>query len=294
VTAPDFSAGVPEDLDRSTGRAPSGRPELVPESVRLDGRRALVTGAGRGIGRATALALARFGADVAVCDRIDVDVARTGYEVAGLGRRTCVGVLDVRDPDAVDAYLAQVAEDLGGLDVVVNNAGGGFFSPVLDVSAGGRHALIAENFTQVLDVTTKCVPLMADGGAVVNITSIEGHRAGPGFGIYSAMKAAVENLTRTLALELADRRIRVNAVAPDMIPTPGDAGLMADSAAVSDTGWALTPWPDEGHPDDVAAAVVFLASDLGRFVTGTTLHVDGGTMAASGWKRPADGGGWVL
>ena len=165
---------------------------------------------------------------------------------------------------------------------------------MLDVSPGGRSALVAENFSQVLDVTARVVPLMERGGAVVNVTSIEGHRAGPGFGIYSAMKAAVENLTRTLALELADRRIRVNAVAPDMIPTPGDAGLMADSAAVSDTGWALTPWPDEGHPDDVAAAVVWLVSPMGGFVTGTTVHVDGGTMAASGWKRPAGGGGWVL
>lgn len=294
VSAPDFSAGVPDDLDRSTGRPLVDRPALTPDTVRLDGRRALVTGAGRGIGRATALALARFGADVAVCDRIDVDVARTGYEVAGLGRRTCVGVLDVRDPGAVEAYLAQVVADLGGLDIVVNNAGGGFFAPVAEVSDGGRQALIAENFTQVLDVTVRCVPLLGDGGSVVNVTSIEGHRAGPGFGVYSAMKAAVENLTRTLALELSDRRIRVNAVAPDMIPTPGDAGLVADSSAVSDRGWALTPWPEEGHPDDVAAAVVFLASDLARFVTGTTLHVDGGTMAASGWKRPVDGTGWVL
>ena len=108
------------------------------------------------------------------------------------------------------------------------------------------------------------------------------------------MKAAVANLTRTLALELAEDRIRVNAIAPDMIPTPGDAGLIEDSGAMSAVEWAPTPWPDVGDPDDVAAAVVFLAGPMSRFVTGSTIHVDGGTFAASGWKRSTDGGPWVL
>ena len=213
-------------------------------------------------------------------------------------------MLDVRDAAAVHGWVAELESAWDSLGVLVNNAGGGFVSPVAQLSPNAQAALIAENFTQVADVTRRCIPLLragagvaggVDGGAsIVNITSVEAHRAGPGFGIYSAMKAAVANLTRTLALELAEDRIRVNAIAPDMIPTPGDAGLIEDSGAMSAVEWAPTPWPDVGDPDDVAAAVVFLAGPMSRFVTGSTIHVDGGTFAASGWKRAVDGGPWVL
>lgn len=275
--------------------------ELEPDAIRLDGRRALVTGAARGIGRATAVALAGFGADVAVCDRLGDELGSTVDEVTSLGREAPSAVLDVRDVDAVGRWVDELAERWGDLQLLVNNAGGGFFSAVADMSPKGQAALVAENFTQVVDVTRACLPMLAagavdrpGGAAVVNVTSVEAHRAGPGFGIYSAMKAAVENLTRTLALELATARIRVNAVAPDMIPTPGDVGLAEASGAMSATGWAMTPWPEEGRADDVAAAVVWLASPMSRFVTGSTVHVDGGTLAASGWKRPLDGGPWVL
>lgn len=265
------------------------------DDILLTGRRALVTGGARGIGRATAEALAALGASVAICDRLDDELTETASSLREAGTDVLTARMDVRDEDAVSSFVGLVAERWGRLDIVVNNAGGGFFAPVLDVSPKGRSALIAENFTQVADVTAKCVPLMDRGGSVVNVTSIEGHRAGPGFGIYSAMKAAVENLTRTLALELAPLRIRVNAVAPDMIPTPGDAEL-ADASAAMSTGdtWAMTPWPDEGRPEDVAGAIAWLGSPMSRFVTGTTVHVDGGTSAASGWKRRHGDDTWVL
>ena len=232
-----------------------------PDQVLLDAKVALVTGGAQGIGAATALTLARFGADIAVCDKLG-------------------------DP------LAAVAARHGRVDIVVNNAGGGFFAPFLEVSPKGQAALVAENFTQVTAMIRGCVPLMTNGGSIVNITSIEGHRAGPGFAVYSAMKAAVESLTKTLALELADRHIRVNAVAPDMIPTPGDADLISDSGAMSGATYAQ-PWPTGGTTWDCAAAVLFLAGPLSSFMTGSTLHVDGGTYAASGWTR-RDGGGWKL
>lgn len=270
-----------------------------PSSILLDGRRALVTGAARGIGRATALALARFGADVAVCDRLGDELAGTVADLEAMGRSAPSAVLDVRDADAVDAWVSSLESEWDALDLLVNNAGGGFVAPVDELSPKGQAALVAENFTQVVDVTRRCLPMLRasaepGGAAIVNITSVEAHRAGPGFGIYSAMKAAVANLTKTLALELAGDRIRVNAIAPDMIPTPGDAGLIEASGAMSATEWAPTPWPERGDPGDVAAAVVWLAGPMSRFVTGTTVHVDGGTFAASGWKRPVDGSGWVL
>lgn len=291
--------------------------QLSPDLIRLDGRRALVTGAARGIGAATALALARFGADVAVCDRLADGLAATVAAIESLGREAPSAVLDVRDTEAVAAFLSSLTRastavgniaggSTGGhgwdsLHVLVNNAGGGFHANFEQVSARGEAALIAENFTQVTDLTRRCLPLLragaedAEGGSsIVNITSVEAHRAGPGFAIYSAMKAGVANLTKSLALELATDRIRVNAVAPDMIPTPGDSQLGEDSGAMTATEWALTPWPEEGDPDDVAAVVVWLAGPMSRFVTGSTVHVDGGTFASSGWKRPLGEGPWVL
>jgi NAD(P)-dependent dehydrogenase (short-subunit alcohol dehydrogenase family) len=264
--------------------------EVSPGGLLLTDRVAVVTGAAQGIGEAVALALARFGADLAVCDRDEDGLAATAAEIDRAGRQVATGVLDVRDPEGVGRFLDDVEERFGRVDILVNNAGGGFFADFLDVSAKGQAALVDENFTSVTHFIRGCVPLMGErGGSIVNVTSIEAHRAGPGFAVYSAMKAAVENLTRSLALELAERRIRVNCIAPDMIPTPGDAGLSEDAAVVSDQGWSKTVWPDMGSVEDCAAAVVFLAGDFARFLTGTTLHPDGGNLAASGWKRTTDG-----
>jgi 3-oxoacyl-[acyl-carrier protein] reductase len=250
---------------------------LTPASALLTDRRVLVTGAAQGIGAAVAGACARFGADLAVCDRDADGLARTAADVEAAGRRVVTAVLDVRDTDAVREWVSS----LGRVDVLVNNAGGGFRAAFVDVNDKGQDSLIRENFTSVTNFVRPAVALMpADGNAsIVNITSIEAHRAGPGFAVYSAMKAAVMSLTKSLALELGERRIRVNCVAPDVIPTPGIGGDLP----------VKTPLPIAGHVDDVAGAVIFLASGLGRFVTGTTIHVDGGNLAAGGWGRAPDG-----
>jgi len=252
---------------------------ITPDSVLLTGRRAVVTGAAQGIGAAVATTLARFGADVAICDRDADGLAHTAEQIAQTQRHAHIELLDVRDGDAVRAWI----DPLDRVDVLVNNACGGFHAPFLGVNDKGQDALIRENFSSVTHCIRACVPKMpATGGSIVNITSIEAHRAAPGYAVYSAMKAALVNLTQTLALELGDRHIRVNCIAPDVIPTPGIGGDLP----------VKTPLPYAGSVDDVAAAVVYLASDWGRFVTGSTIHVDGGNLAAGGWGR-APGGEWV-
>lgn len=251
---------------------------LQPDSVMLTDRTAIVTGAAAGIGRAIALAFASFGAHLAICDRDAENLGRVAREVGAIGRSAITGVLDVRDGALVRAFIEDVARQRQRVDVLVNNAGGSFSAAFLEVSEKGQEALIRENFVSVAHFVRAAVPLMLQGGSIINVTSIEAHRAGPGFAVYSAMKAAVASLTRSLALELGDKLIRVNCIAPDVIPTPGTGPISVK-----------TPLPLPGRPDDIAGAAVFLASDLSRFVTGTTVHVDGGNWAAGGWRR-RDGG----
>jgi 3-oxoacyl-[acyl-carrier protein] reductase len=253
---------------------------LEPSAALLTDRVAIVTGAAVGIGEAIALAFANFGAHVAICDRDVPNLDSTADAIEATGRRVVAAEIDVRERDQVDGFLDVVREQFEHVDVLVNNAGGGFQAPFLDVNAKGQDALVRENFVSVTHFIRGVIPLIPDsGGSVVNLTSIEAHRAAPGYAVYSAMKAAAANLTKTLALELGDRGIRVNCIAPDVIPTPG-IGVDPPMNA---------PLPRRGHVDDVAAAAVYLASDLGRFVTGTTIHVDGGNLAAGGWRRADDG-----
>jgi NAD(P)-dependent dehydrogenase (short-subunit alcohol dehydrogenase family) len=219
---------------------------LTLDAFRLDDRVAVVSGAARGIGAAIAECFAAAGAHVALCDRDAARMAEVARRCEREGRRVWSAVLDVRAADDVRAWV----------------------------------------FTSVTTMIRAVVPHMPPpvtgtrrgGGSIINITSIEAHRAAPGYAVYAAMKAAVANLTMSLALELGDRHVRVNAIAPDVIPTPGVGELEV-----------RTPLPHPGQVDDVAAAALYLASDASSFVTGSTVHVDGGNRAAGGWQRVADG-----
>lgn len=262
---------------------------IGPAAAALEGKVALVTGAAQGIGAGAAQALAAFGADLAICDRNEAGMRETAASIEGLGRRCATGLLDVRDTEAVDAWVEELAGTYDHLDVLVNNAGGGFYASFADTSLKGQRSLVDENFTSVTNFVRSCLPHMHEGGSIVNVTSIEASRAAPGFGVYAAMKAAVESLTKTLALELAPRGIRVNVVAPDAIPTPGDEGLAEASTQGAREAYDAKVPLGWGEIDDCAGPVVFLASELSRFVTGTVLHVDGGSHAASGWVRRDDG-----
>ena len=261
---------------------------VTPDASLLTDKVVVVTGAAQGIGKAAALSAAAHGADIAICDRKS-ELEATADAVRSMGRRVVSGLFDVRDGDAVAAHLDDVKGELGRVDVLVNNAGGTFVSPFLDVNAKGQQALIDENYTQVLHFIRGCMPLFPEtGGSIINITSIEAHRAAPGFAIYSSMKAALEQLTRSLALEFADRWIRVNAIAVDAVATDGDSELSGQMEGGLEE--YEIPWPRHGEPDDVAGPIIFLASDLSRFVTGSTVQVGGGADAARGWRRDGKGG----
>lgn len=263
---------------------------LEPSAVSLSGRVAVVTGGGAGIGRGVAAGLVAFGASVAIWERDPDTCAAAAEEIGGLGITT-----DVRDGAAVDDALAQTVADLGPVGILVNNAGGVFSSPLLDTSENGWDALYRANLRHVLICTQRVARTMVEAGhpgSIINVTSIEGVRAAPGFAAYAAAKAGVINLTKTAALELAAHGIRVNALAPDITITEGLRSLLADGR---EEGFGFTvPMGRPGHVDEMAGAAVFLASDLSSYVTGQTIHVDGGTHAAGGWYHQPSTGDYVF
>ncbi|HET6950157.1 MAG TPA: SDR family oxidoreductase [Acidimicrobiales bacterium] len=263
----------------------------------LDGTVAVVTGGGAGIGRGVAAGLAAFGARVAIWER---DAATAGAAAAEVGGLACV--TDVRVEAEVDAALARTVGELGLPTVLVNNAGGVFWSPLLETAPKGWDALVRANLGQVLLCTQRVARALVDagaGGSIVNVASIEGTRAAPGFAAYAAAKAGVINFTRTAALELAPHGIRVNCLAPDATDTEGlravAPGAGADGfAARAGQVAAMVPMGRIGHVDEMAGAAVFLASALSSYVTGQTIHVDGGTAAAGGWYHDPGDGHYVL
>ncbi len=252
---------------------------IEPSNIMLTGRVAVVTGGGTGIGRGIAAGLAAFGARVAIWERDPQTCAEAAEAVGGLGI-----VTDVRDGDQVDAALRCTTAELGPATILVNTAGGVFASPLLETSENGWDALYKANLRHVLLCTQRIArQLVSSGlpGSVISLTSIEGVRAAPGYAAYAAAKAGVINYTKTAALELAPHGIRVNAIAPDITLTEGLAQLSGGSAL---TGiGSVVPLGRPGHVDEIACVAVFLASDMSAYLTGQTLHVDGGTHAAGGW-----------
>jgi 3-oxoacyl-[acyl-carrier protein] reductase len=263
---------------------------IDPADVLLTGRVAVVTGGGAGIGRAIAGGLAAFGAKVAIWER-DPETCASAAEATG-----ALGIVaDVRDSAEVDAALAQTAGDLGPVTILVNNAGGVFYSSVLDTSENGWDALYRSNLRHVLLCTQQVARSMIEqrlSGSVISITSIEGVRAAPGYAAYAAAKAGVINYTKTAALELAPHNIRVNALAPDITLTEG---MMRLAPPDTQERFAYTvPMGRAGHVDEMARAAVFLASEMSSYITGQTIHVDGGTDAAGGWYHHPTTGVYCL
>lgn len=268
------------------------------ERAGLAGTVAIVTGGAGGLGEAITLDLAANGVRVALIDRDEAAVASTTAALDAVGADAIVHVADAREPDALDALFAAAAERWGRLDTLVNVVGGTFRGAFEDQSPRAWDALIRTNLTHVLHATSRAIPAMkagGRGGSIISITTIECHRGAPNFAVYSAAKAAVTHFSRTMAVELAPAGIRVNCVAPDLAPTPnmlGISGAEGPTHAMTDpinVGVSI-PMARVGTPRDIAHSVVFLASGLASYITGTTLHPDGGTMAASGWFNWPDGG----
>ena len=267
----------------------------------LDGTVAIVTGGAGGLGEAISTDLAANGVRVAV---LDYDQAAVDRITATLVGDAIVQHGDAREPEHLDRLFAAAHERWGRLDTLVNVAGGTFKAPFTTQSPRAWDALIRANFGHVLHTAARAIPAMragGRGGSIINLTTIEAHRAAPNFAVYSAAKAATTHFARTLAIELAPDRIRVNNVAPDITPTPNMLGLAGGTESgehpMLDARNARLsiPMGRVGVPTDISGAVVFLASDLAAYITGTTLHPDGGTFASSGWFNwPGSGFGNIL
>lgn len=262
----------------------------------LAGKTAAVIGGASGIGEAVSLALAGAGVDVALCDIRADAVPDAVQKVRALGRRSLGVAGDACDPAVLDRFYTDVAQAFGQLDIVVNVAGGTVRKAFVDMDSGDFARDLQRNFGYVLESVRRAVPLIRKtgrGGSIINFTTIEAHRGAAGFSVYAGAKAGLTNFTRALAVELGAQGIRVNTLAPDTTPSQGNVDAIPEPArskfaSVPPEVWGQVygvyiPLKAPPMPDDLANGVLFLASDLSRCVTGTTLHVDGGTMAAAGF-----------
>jgi NAD(P)-dependent dehydrogenase (short-subunit alcohol dehydrogenase family) len=260
----------------------------------LEGRVAIVTGGAGGIGGAISALFAAQGAQVVVAD---VDAGRaeaTVGEISEAGGMARAVVGDVREPEAVDCVVEEAVSAFGPPNALVNNVGH-YISPgrpFHETTEDHWQALYEINVLHVFRMTKAVLPAMIEngkGGTIVNVSSVEAFRGAPNQAVYGAFKAAVAHFTKCVALDVSEHGIRVNDIAPDVtrsLQLPYDKWLTAEDEA------RIPQWVPVGRlgePGDAASVALFLTSDLSSFVTGTTVHVDGGTRAAGGWFRTTHG-----
>jgi NAD(P)-dependent dehydrogenase (short-subunit alcohol dehydrogenase family) len=254
----------------------------------LAGRVALVTGAGMGIGQGIALELARQGAHVAVHYAHSDDGARqTVSEIERIGRQATMVQGDLGIVADCRRVVDTTADTFGRFDILVNNAGVTRTSDFVETDEALYSEVFNLNMRGYFFCAQQAVRRMSErGGAILNITSVHGYAGYSGHTVYAATKGAIDAFTRELAIELAPRRIRVNAIGPGLIEVPRYFDI---PGYTTEFGGSLVPWGRAGKPDDIGGAAAFLVSDAADFITGQVLYVDGGTTARMGlWWQQSD------
>src|SRR5271155_3821577 len=250
---------------------------MILDRFRLDDKVAVITGGGRGLGAAIALAFAEAGADVLIASRTESQLDAVAEQVRATGRRAHAVAADLAHPEATAELAGQAVEAFGRLDIVVNNVGGTMPNALLSTSTRDLKDAFTFNVATAHALTVAAVPLMLEhsgGGSVINITSTMGRLAGRGFAAYGTAKAALSHYTRLAALDLCPR-IRVNAIAPGSILTSA-LDVVASNDKLRKPMEKATPIRRLGEPDEIAAAAVYLASPAGAYLTGKVIEVDGG------------------
>ncbi|MBV1917720.1 MAG: SDR family oxidoreductase [Sphingomonadaceae bacterium] len=274
--------------------------------IDLSGKVALITGGGGGIGSAIALNMADMGANIAIIESIPERCEQITELVKQRGRKILALECNVMESDKLREALDAVKKHFGRIDILVNNAGGVAPRKFIDLRESSFRRHIELNLVSTVIASQEAAKLMienGEGGSIINVSSIEGSRAAPNYAVYAACKAGVNNLTRTLAVELAEHDIRVNTLAPDMTDTPGLRGNL--TGPVDESTWIQRseaqvegvrrriPMGRPGIAEECGRVAVFLASNMASYVTGITLPVDGGTWASSGWVRSSNDQ-WIL